>query len=38
MKTLSALASCFYNSGQGGLLTVLTSHSSWTLGVCFASR
>lgn len=35
---LSALESCFYNSSQGGLLTVLTNYSSWTPGVCFASR
>lgn len=27
MKPLSALESCFYNSGQGGLLTVLTNHT-----------
>lgn len=37
MKMLSALESCFYKSGQGGLLTVLTNHSSWTPRVCFAS-
>lgn len=37
MKMLSALESCFCNSGQGGLLTVLTNHSSWTPRVCFAS-
>lgn len=37
LKALSVLESCFYNSSQGGLLTVLTNLSSWTLGVCFAS-
>lgn len=36
-ENLCALESCFCNSGQGGLLTVLTNQSSWTPGVCFAS-
>lgn len=37
MKMLCALESCFYNSGQGRLLTAATNHSSRTLGVCFTS-